>query len=179
MASLGRTSMPDAWMYSVRMVEVAPYEVRRSFSGASQPARSGWWSITTSGLVTRSGGGSPNTLGWTSTSASPSSSSSSAGVMVRTSTPSAFTMAWFSGRVTAPNETSGAVGERRPSNARSASPEAMPSGSGSGWSRMPTFSREANSSWSCTTRCRFPRCANSRSTSSRICVRSPVRRRQG
>ena len=45
-------------------------------------------------------------------------------------------MARFSGRVMAPNEISGAVGERRPKSARSARPEAMPSGSGSGWSRI-------------------------------------------
>ena len=55
----------------------------------------------------------------------------------------------------------------------------MPSGSGSGWSRMPTFSREPSSSRISTTRCRFSRWSNSSSKSSRISERRRPRRRQG
>jgi hypothetical protein len=44
--------------------------------------------------------------------------------------PSAAIIARFSGRFTAPNEISGAVGLLRPSSARSAIPDAMPSGPG-------------------------------------------------
>ena len=54
----------------------------------------------------------------------------------------------------------------------------MPSGSGSGWSRMPSFSRGSISARSSTTRRRFSRCANSSSMSSRIRERRPARSRQ-
>jgi hypothetical protein len=98
---------------------------------------------------------------------------------VRISTPSARTIAMFSGRFTSPNEISGAVGRRRPITARSATPPAMPSGSGSGWSRIPTFSRRSSSDRTATTRRRLPSIENSSSMSSRISERSPVARKEG
>ena len=112
--------------------------------------RSGWWSITSPTDRTRAGGFSPNTFGCTSTRTSASNSSSSSGEI--DADLDAERLARARGSPAAgPRRTRSAARwcacDRAARAARSRT--AMPSGSGSGCSRMPTFSRESSSARSC------------------------------
>src|SRR2546422_8365341 len=123
------------------IVEVAPHEGRMSRRCARAGVSSGWWSMTRS----TSPNASSKKLGWASTIATMSYSSIACPLISSTSMSRMRVIARFSGRVIVPNVAMGAAALVRPRSVRSASAEAIASGSGSSCIMMST--RSADAKW--------------------------------